>query len=127
MKRECTRCGRPFTPGDLAREESREMAAKRRAAGLEGVRFLYYSCPRCAGRHGGTTCAPHCVPREHTVKGDPMPRRPSRDYAADDTQARPGLPAGCRPPRAEEVLRDVAFVLSLTRRVRASIDAAARM
>ena len=47
MKRDCTRCGRPFTPGDLAREESREMGAKRRAAGLEGVRFLYYGCPQC--------------------------------------------------------------------------------
>ncbi|HJZ91224.1 MAG TPA: hypothetical protein VKE40_10150 [Gemmataceae bacterium] len=45
MKRECTRCGRPFTPNDLAREESRNMEAERKAAGLEGVRFLYYRCP----------------------------------------------------------------------------------
>jgi hypothetical protein len=47
MKRECTRCRRPFTPADLARGESSEMEAGRRAAGLEGVRFLYYSCPQC--------------------------------------------------------------------------------
>jgi hypothetical protein len=47
MKRDCTRCGRPFTPSDLARDESREMEGERRAAGLEGVRFLYYSCPEC--------------------------------------------------------------------------------
>jgi hypothetical protein len=56
-----------------------------------------------------------------------MPRRPSRDHTAADSEARPGLQppaAACRPPRAEEVLRDVAFVLSLTRRVRASIAGA---
>jgi len=47
MKRECTRCRRPFAPGDLAREESRNMEAERKAAGLEGVRFLYYRCPDC--------------------------------------------------------------------------------
>jgi hypothetical protein len=45
MKRDCTRCGRPFTPQDLARDESRNMEADRKAAGLEGVRFLYYRCP----------------------------------------------------------------------------------
>jgi hypothetical protein len=45
MKRECTRCGRPFTPPDLARTESKTMEADRKAAGLEGVRFLYYRCP----------------------------------------------------------------------------------
>jgi len=47
MRRECTGCHRPFAPGDLARGESRQMEAERRAAGLEGVRFLYYSCPQC--------------------------------------------------------------------------------
>jgi hypothetical protein len=45
MKRECKHCGRPFTPRDLARTESRNMEAERKAAGLEGVRFLYYRCP----------------------------------------------------------------------------------
>lgn len=47
MKRDCTRCRRPFTPDDLAREESTDMEAERRAAGLEGIRFLYYRCPGC--------------------------------------------------------------------------------
>jgi hypothetical protein len=47
MKRECTRCRRPFTPQDLAKEESKGMEAERKAAGLEGVRFLYYHCPAC--------------------------------------------------------------------------------
>jgi hypothetical protein len=45
MKRDCTRCRRPYTPQDLARTESRNMEADRKAAGLEGVRFLYYQCP----------------------------------------------------------------------------------
>jgi hypothetical protein len=45
MKRECKHCGRPFTPADLSRTESRNMEAERKAAGLEGVRFLYYQCP----------------------------------------------------------------------------------
>jgi hypothetical protein len=47
MKRECTRCRRPFAPVDLAREESKNMEADRKAAGLEGVRFVYYRCPDC--------------------------------------------------------------------------------
>ena len=44
MKRDCTQCGRPYAPHDLARSESRNMEADRKAAGLEGVRFLYYQC-----------------------------------------------------------------------------------
>jgi hypothetical protein len=47
MHRECTRCHRPFGPADLRREESKNMLAQRRAAGLEGVRFLYYHCAGC--------------------------------------------------------------------------------
>jgi hypothetical protein len=47
MRRECTRCHRPFIPTDLAREESKGMETQRKAAGLEGVRFLYYRCPVC--------------------------------------------------------------------------------
>jgi hypothetical protein len=47
MLRECTQCRRAFTPPDLARDESRNMEAERKAAGLEGVRFLYYRCPAC--------------------------------------------------------------------------------
>jgi hypothetical protein len=47
MRRECTRCHRLFTATDLAKEESKGMEAQRKAAGLEGVRFLYYRCPEC--------------------------------------------------------------------------------
>jgi hypothetical protein len=47
MRRECTRCRRPFEPADLRREESRNLLAERKAAGLEGVRFLYYHCADC--------------------------------------------------------------------------------
>jgi len=45
MKRECKHCGRPFAPADLARTEPKNMEAERKAAGLDGVRFLYYRCP----------------------------------------------------------------------------------
>lgn len=47
MQRECTRCSRPFAPQDLSRDDSRGMERERKAAGLEGVRFLYYHCPSC--------------------------------------------------------------------------------
>jgi len=47
MHRECTRCKRPFVPADLRREESKNMLAERKAAGLDGVRFLYYHCSEC--------------------------------------------------------------------------------
>ena len=45
MSRTCTQCGRPFTADELARDETGNMEADRDAAGLQGVRFLYYSCP----------------------------------------------------------------------------------
>jgi hypothetical protein len=48
MQRECTACRRLFTPRDLDRTESRNMEAERKASGLVGVRFLYYTCPACA-------------------------------------------------------------------------------
>jgi len=47
MLRECTKCDRPFTVLDFVKEESRGMEADRRALGLEGVRFLYFTCPAC--------------------------------------------------------------------------------
>src|SRR5262249_9081691 len=47
MQRACTRCSHPFTPGDLVRPYSKDMEAKRREAGLAGLRFLYYRCPDC--------------------------------------------------------------------------------
>jgi hypothetical protein len=45
--RECSHCQRKFTPKDLVKEDSKEMEAERKARGLEGVRFLYYTCPDC--------------------------------------------------------------------------------
>lgn len=47
MNRECSHCHRPLTSQDLVREESKGMEADRKALGLEGVRFLYYTCPAC--------------------------------------------------------------------------------
>ena len=47
MMRQCTGCGRAFVPGDLAREESRNMESERKQAGLLGIRFLYYRCHGC--------------------------------------------------------------------------------
>jgi hypothetical protein len=47
MLRECTKCGRPFTVRDFVKEESKGMEADRKALGLEGVRFLYFTCPAC--------------------------------------------------------------------------------
>jgi hypothetical protein len=47
MIRECTQCHRPFTPQDLAKEESKGMEAERKARGLEGLLFRYYTCPAC--------------------------------------------------------------------------------
>jgi hypothetical protein len=47
MIRQCTHCRRAFIPANLARDESRGMEAERKAAGLVGVRFLYYRCHDC--------------------------------------------------------------------------------
>lgn len=47
MHRDCTRCRRPFTLGDLSREETENLEAGRKANGLEGVKFLYFHCPAC--------------------------------------------------------------------------------
>jgi hypothetical protein len=48
MMRECSECHRSYTAQDFVKEESKGMDAERRALGLEGVRFLYYSCPDCS-------------------------------------------------------------------------------
>lgn len=45
MRRQCARCGQDLAASDFVRDESRNMEADRKAAGLEGVRFLYYRCP----------------------------------------------------------------------------------
>jgi hypothetical protein len=47
MMRECSQCHRPHTAQDFVKEESKGMEAERKALGLEGVRFLYYTCPAC--------------------------------------------------------------------------------
>jgi hypothetical protein len=47
MQRDCTRCRRPFTLTDMSREETENLEAGRTAAGLEGVKFLYFHCPAC--------------------------------------------------------------------------------
>jgi len=47
VKRNCSHCGKEFTPRELAREESRGMEAERKALGLEGVLFRYYACSGC--------------------------------------------------------------------------------
>lgn len=47
MIRECRHCHRSFSAQDLVKEESKNMEADRKRLGLEGVRFLYYTCPEC--------------------------------------------------------------------------------
>jgi len=47
MMRECTQCHRPYTPQDLAREESKGMEVERKAHGLEGLLFRYFTFPAC--------------------------------------------------------------------------------
>src|SRR3989442_15827939 len=48
MYRECSHCGRPFAAQDFVKEESKGMETERKALGLVGVRFAYYTCPACA-------------------------------------------------------------------------------
>ena len=71
MHRECTRCKRPFVPADLRREESKNMLAERKAAGLDGVRFLYYHCAEC----GMNDIFVDIVPRESESDEDYQERR----------------------------------------------------
>jgi hypothetical protein len=47
MRRQCTRCRKALTPQELAREETKGMEAERKALGLEGVLFRYYTCSAC--------------------------------------------------------------------------------
>ena len=71
MRRECTRCKRPFVPADLRRHESKNMLAERKAAGLDGVRFLYYHCSEC----GMNDIFVDIVPRESESSEDYEARR----------------------------------------------------
>jgi len=47
MMRKCSHCQKEFTPQELSREESKGMEAERKALGLEGVLFRYYTCSAC--------------------------------------------------------------------------------
>ena len=71
MYRECTRCKRPFIPADLRREETKNMVTQRKAANLEGVRFLYYHCADC----GMNDIFVDIVPRESESAEDYEVRR----------------------------------------------------
>jgi hypothetical protein len=62
MRRECSHCHTPFRPQDLAREESKGMEAERKALGLQGVRFLYYTCGQC--RYNDIFVDIHPLPEE---------------------------------------------------------------
>jgi DNA-directed RNA polymerase subunit RPC12/RpoP len=47
MMRLCSQCGKEFTPQELDREDSKGMESERKALGLEGVLFRYYTCSAC--------------------------------------------------------------------------------
>ena len=47
MQRECSKCGEPFAAKDLVKERSKEMEAERKAQGMQGVRFIEYTCSHC--------------------------------------------------------------------------------
>jgi hypothetical protein len=47
MMRSCSRCAKGFTPQELSREDSKGLEAERKALGLEGVLFRYYTCSAC--------------------------------------------------------------------------------
>jgi hypothetical protein len=47
MIRSCSHCQKEFTPKELSREESKGMEAERKALGVEGVLFRYYTCSGC--------------------------------------------------------------------------------
>jgi len=48
MMRLCSHCGKEFTPQELDREDSKGLESERKALGLEGVLFRYYTCSACA-------------------------------------------------------------------------------
>ena len=47
----CVWCQRRLSEEDLLVRECRRMEAARESTGLEGVRFRYFSCPRCGHDH----------------------------------------------------------------------------
>jgi hypothetical protein len=75
MMRECTKCQLHFTAADLAREESKNMEAERKSAGLIGVRFVYYHCPGC----GTNDIFVDILPRDGEAQDDFIKRRSEMD------------------------------------------------
>ena len=47
MIRTCSHCHKPLTPKELDKEESKGMESDRKALGLQGVLFRYYTCSQC--------------------------------------------------------------------------------
>jgi hypothetical protein len=47
MMRNCSQCGKVFTPQELSRADSKGLEAERKSLGLEGVLFRYYTCAAC--------------------------------------------------------------------------------
>ena len=47
MHRQCPLCHKNFTRDELARQASKGMEAERKAKGLAGVLFRYYTCSAC--------------------------------------------------------------------------------
>jgi hypothetical protein len=48
MLRRCAHCGRVLGPQELTRDPSKRMEAERKALGLHGVLFRYYTCTSCS-------------------------------------------------------------------------------
>lgn len=71
MSRQCSRCSLPLAPSDLVREDTTGMEAERAAAGLEGVRFLYFRCSNC----GADTILVGILPRDGEFVEDFEARR----------------------------------------------------
>jgi len=82
MRRTCTKCGRPFAADDLVRDRSRQMEADRKAAGLDGVRFVTYRCP-C----GEEDVFIDVLPRDDELAEDFDRRRAAMEEAARRVQA----------------------------------------
>jgi hypothetical protein len=78
MQRQCTHCDRPFTAKDLVKELSKGMEAERKASGLAGVLFRYYSCPACG--HADIFVDVNPLPREGPE--DLLRRRQALEEAA---------------------------------------------
>jgi hypothetical protein len=48
MFRQCSHCGKPFTPQDLCKDVTKNLEAQRTASGIEGVLLRVYTCSDCA-------------------------------------------------------------------------------